>query len=201
VSEVARQRHRGRESPGVAGSQRDPRRSALREETGRQAPCTSRPKLNGAPSNAPATGVGSPQGGRTPHGRTRRRSGKHPAVGAAKVTRPDIERTVGARVTRGLQRSVRSILSVPSRGAARRTEAMRGSPTRRRLHPDEGRHRARRATRVREYRANFQRGIASSRSAERPRSDPTEGVLGSGTASPLTGWRRSGSWCRGQAES
>jgi hypothetical protein len=40
----------------------------------------------------------------------------------AQATNPEVERSTGARVVSRLQRSVRSILSEPSRGAARRTQ-------------------------------------------------------------------------------
>jgi len=59
-------------------------------------------------------------------------SGKNPAVGAAQAARPEVERSTGARVVSRLQRSVRSIFSGPSRGAARQTEIARSSAERRR---------------------------------------------------------------------
>lgn len=132
-------------------------------------------KAGGAPSSARPAGVGLSQDGPASHGRTRalrkKGEGKHPAVSAAQATRPEVERSMGARVESRLQRSERSIFSAPSRGAERQTEVARSSTMRRRVLT--GRARTHRATRVRglSRERNWERGrlrsIARSRSNRR----------------------------------
>jgi len=75
--------------PDAATSERR-RRGFHRERMGRS--------WSGAPSSAPSAGVGSSQDGLAPHGRSRPRSAKNSAVGAARAARPEIERSTGARV-------------------------------------------------------------------------------------------------------
>jgi hypothetical protein len=94
-----------------------------------------------APSSAGPTGVGSSQDGPAPRGTYARleleasvsRAGGRNGHGvyAAKAACSVTERFTGARVVRRLQMSVRSIFPEPPRGAARQTEAERGSASRR----------------------------------------------------------------------
>jgi len=56
--------------------------------------------------------------------------GKNPASRMASAMRPEIERTVGARVVSRLQRSESSIFVATSRGAARQTETVQRSAAR-----------------------------------------------------------------------
>lgn len=94
-----------------------------------------------APSSAGPTGAGLSKDGPVPR-RTRahRCSGfrlrktvsrRACGVGAAQVARSVIERCSSARYVSRLQKSVRSIFFVSSRGAERQTEAMRDSASRR----------------------------------------------------------------------
>jgi len=84
-------------------------------------------KAGGAPSSARPAGVGLSQDGPASHGRTgtlrKKGKGKHPAVSAAQATRPEVERSTGARVESRLQRSERGIFSAPIEGSR---EANRG---------------------------------------------------------------------------
>ena len=110
-----------------------------------------------------------PQGGLALHGRTRALGlGKHPAVSAARAARPEVERFTGARVVCRLQRSARSIFSVPSRGAARQTEVVRSSAGR--PFVSTGRTGTLRAKGCEDFRANVTgnaKGFARSRGRDR----------------------------------
>jgi hypothetical protein len=120
-------------------------------------------EAGGVPSSTRPAGVGLPQGGLASHGRTRLlrkgKKGKHPAVSAAQATRPEVERSTGARVDSRLQRSERGIFSAPSRGAARQTKIARSSTMRWRV--STGRAHTHRAKRV--------RGLSRERDRERGR--------------------------------
>jgi len=90
-----------------------------------------------APSNACSLGVGSSQGGPAPLATlSRARGPQGPRAGGGEPARgrsrreprsSGIDRSTGARAVRWLQKSVRSTFSAAPRGAARRTEARRGS--------------------------------------------------------------------------
>jgi len=130
-------------------------------------------EAGGAPSSARPAGVGLSQDGPTSHGRTgplrKKGEGKHPAVSAAQATRPEVERSTGARVESRLQRSERGIFSAPSRGAERQTKVARGSTMRRRVLT--GRARTHRAKRVRGLSRERNRERGGLRSIARSRSN------------------------------
>lgn len=157
-------RPRWRRQKAVPGSA--PRRKANRDVYGSA-------KAGGAPSSARPAGVGLSQDGPASHGRTRlvrkNGKGKHPAVSAAQATRPEVERSTGARVESRLQRSERSIFSAPSRGAERQTEVARSSTLRWRVLT--GRARTHRATRVRGLSRERNRERGGLRSIARSRSN------------------------------
>jgi len=133
-------------------------------------------EAGGAPSSAPPTGAGSPQGGLAP----RRSPGfgrEGRAVGRVSALRSEVERSAGTRVERWLQKPVRSILHAPARGAERQTERARASTSRR---PPlwRGAKRTRRANgcRISAYAPN--RGHVKVHSVARSSIEPAEGVLG-----------------------
>jgi len=108
-------------------------------------------------------------------------SGKNPAVSAAQAAHPEVERSTGARVESRLQRSVRSIFSARSRGAARQTEVLRGSTERRRALTRHAR--TPRAKRVRGLSCERNRERGRLRSIARSRSNRRKALW-------AHGWRR-----------
>ena len=116
------QRSPGRKRPNSAGAREGPPPHRAPREGTRSGATPKDERTTeagaGAVKRYPA-GVGLPQGGLTPHGRTARSGakvtghmgGKYSAVGAAQAARPEIERFTSARVEGRLQKSVRSILS------------------------------------------------------------------------------------------
>jgi len=131
-------------------------------------------EAGGAPSSARPAGVGLSQDGPASHGRIQpalQEEGRRSILRSApaQATRPEVERSTGARVEGRLQRSERGIFSAPSRGAARQTEVARSSTLRRRVLTRHAR--THRATRVRGLSRERNRERGGLRSIARSRSN------------------------------
>jgi len=167
VSLVHGRKRQAEVAPPEGGVRICPRRKANRDVYGSA-------EAGGAPSSARPAGVGLSQDGPTSHGRTRPSrlragEGKNPAVSAAQATRPEVERSTGARVDSRLQKSERGIFSAPSRGAERQTKVARSSTLRRRVLTRHAR--THRATRVRGLSRERNRERGGLRSIARSRSN------------------------------
>jgi hypothetical protein len=141
-------------------------------------------------------GVGLPQGGPASHGRTR-----PSPVGEASCDQRSASCAPGSRAIHGCscrgsiaevgeKHLLRSGRGEP-RGKPRRSGVARSGEASRRDAPSASGERVRGLSRERNREREGLRSIA------RSRIEPTEGTLGSRPASPLTGWRRTGSWRRG----